>query len=295
MQQIGWLEVGAATLRQIRRPTQMVRVWLIAGNPLEGGAMILGILQARASSRRLPGKVLKPILGRPMLERQIERLRRSKRMERLVVATSADASDDAIAALCQSLAVDCFRGSLEDVLDRFYQAARRAAPRAVVRLTGDCPLADPIVIDRLIELHTAGGHQYTSNTLTRSFPDGLDAEVVDFGCLESAWREARLPSEREHVTPFIYHHPKRFRLGNLAEPDDLSHLRWVVDEPEDLAFIAAIYEALYPDNPAFTTADILALLERRPDIAALMGHAPTNEGYQRSLAADAAVLAKGKT
>jgi spore coat polysaccharide biosynthesis protein SpsF len=113
--------------------------------------------------------------------------------------------------------------------------------------------------------------------------------------VESAWREARLPSEREHVTPFIYRHPERFRLGNLAEPDDLSHLRWVVDEPEDLAFIAAIYEALYPDNPAFTTADILALLERRPDIAALMGHAPTNEGYQRSLAADAAVLAKGKT
>jgi spore coat polysaccharide biosynthesis protein SpsF len=257
--------------------------------------MILGILQARASSRRLPGKVLKPILGRPMLERQIERLRRSKRMDRLVVATSADPSDDAIAALCQSLAVDCFRGSLEDVLDRFYQAACRDAPRAVVRLTGDCPLADPIVIDRLIHLHAAAGYQYTSNTLTRSYPDGLDAEVVDFGCLESAWREARLPSEREHVTPFIYHHPERFRLGNLAGDADLSHLRWVVDEPEDLAFIAAIYEALYPSSPAFTTADILALLERRPDIAALMGHAPTNEGYQRSLAGDAAVLAKGKT
>ena len=158
--------------------------------------MILGILQARASSRRLPGKVMKPILGRPMLERQIERLRRARRLDKLVVATSTDPSDDPIAALCRSLAVECFRGSLDDVLDRFYQAARRAAPRAVVRLTGDCPLADPAVIDQLIELHARGGYDYTSNTLTRSYPDGLDAEVTQLHCLEAAWREARLPSER---------------------------------------------------------------------------------------------------
>ncbi len=259
--------------------------------------MILGILQARASSRRLPGKVLKPILGRPMLERQIERLRRAKRMDELVVATSTDASDDAIAALCQALAVDCFRGSLEDVLDRFYQAARRYAPRAVVRLTGDCPLADPQVIDQLIDMHLAGGFDYTSNVVKRSYPDGLDAEVTEFHCLETAWREATLPSEREHVTPFIRGQGKRYRFGDLMQPQDLSSQRWVVDDPEDFVFITAIYEALYPENPTFTTTDILALLERRPDIAALMGHSPTNEGYQRSLAADAAVLAarKGKT
>jgi spore coat polysaccharide biosynthesis protein SpsF len=259
--------------------------------------MILGILQARASSRRLPGKVLKPILGRPMLERQIERLRRARRLDKLVVATSTDASDDPIAALCQSLAVDCFRGSLDDVLDRFYQAARRYAPRAVVRLTGDCPLADPAVIDRLIDMHLTGGFDYTSNVVKRSYPDGLDAEVMEFHCLEAAWREATLPSEREHVTPFIRSQRERYRFGDLMQPQDLSDGRWVVDDPEDFAFVSAIYEALYPANPAFTTADILALLERRPDIAAKMGHAPTNEGYQRSLAADAAVLAarKGKS
>lgn len=258
--------------------------------------MILGILQARASSRRLPGKVLKPILGRPMLERQIERLRRSQRMQRLVVATSTDPSDDGIAQLCESLAIDCFRGSLEEVLDRFYQAARRHLARTVVRLTGDCPLADPIVIDQLIGLHEVAGYDYTSNTLTRTYPDGLDAEVVEFESLETAWREATLPSEREHVTPFIYHHPERFRLGNLRQDDDLTQLRWVVDEPQDFAFISAIYGALYPGDPAFTTGDVLALLERRPDIAGMMGHAPTNEGYQRSVAADAAALAarKGK-
>ncbi len=259
--------------------------------------MILGILQARTSSRRLPGKVLKPILGRPMLERQIERLRRARRLDKLVVATSTDASDDAIAALCRSLSVDCFRGSLDDVLDRFYQAARRYAPRAVVRLTGDCPLADPQVIDQLIDMHLAGGFDYTSNVVRRSYPDGLDTEVMGFHCLETAWREAVLPSEREHVTPFIRSHRERYRFGDLAQAEDLSDRRWVVDDPADFAFISAIYEALYPANPAFTTADILALLERRPDIAARMGHAPTNEGYQRSLAADAAALAarKGKT
>jgi spore coat polysaccharide biosynthesis protein SpsF len=235
--------------------------------------------------------VLKPILGRPMLERQIERLRRARRMDRLVVATSVDGSDDAIVALCESLTIECFRGLLEDVLDRVYQAAQSHAPRAVVRLTGDCPLADPTVIDQLIGLHMAGGYDYTSNTLVRTYPDGLDAEVVALTCLEAAWREANLPSEREHVTPFIYHHPQRFRLGNLAQPTDLSHLRWVVDEPADFAFISAIYEALYANNPAFDIADVLRLLAERPDIAGMMGHAPTNEGYQRSLAADAARLA----
>ena len=174
--------------------------------------MILGILQARASSRRLPGKVLKPILGRPMLERQIERLRRARRLDGLVVATSTDAGDDAIDALCRSLGVECFRGSLEDVLDRFYRAVLRHAPQSAVRLTADCPLADPAVIDRLVELHAAGGYDYTSNTLVRTYPDGLDAEVVALPCLEAAWREAALPSEREHVTPFIYNRPQRFRL-----------------------------------------------------------------------------------
>lgn len=256
--------------------------------------MILAILQARTSSRRFPGKVLKPVLGRPMLELQIERLRRARRMDRLVVATSDDGSDDAIAALCGSIGIDCFRGSLEDVLDRFYHAARLLAPRTVVRLTGDCPLADPAVIDQLIDLHATGGYDYSSNTLTRSYPDGLDAEVMQMHSLEAVWREAELPSEREHVTPFIYHHPERFRLGSLAQPTDLSHLRWVVDEPADLAFISAVYAALYPDKPAFETADVLALLARRSDIAAMMGQAPANEGYQRSLAADAAILAARK-
>jgi spore coat polysaccharide biosynthesis protein SpsF len=257
--------------------------------------MILGILQARASSRRLPGKVLKPILGRPMLERQIERLRRARRLDRLTVATSTDAGDDAIAALCAGLGVDCFRGSLDDVLDRFYRAALASGPETVVRLTGDCPLTDPAVIDQLIDLHRSGGYDYTSNTLTRTYPDGLDAEVMQLPCLEAAAREADLPSEREHVTPFIYRHPERFRLGNLAQAPDLSQQRWVVDDADDFAFVTAVYEALYPTKPAFASADILDLLACRPDLAASMGRAPLNEGMARSLAEDAEYLARKGT
>jgi spore coat polysaccharide biosynthesis protein SpsF len=253
--------------------------------------MILGILQARASSRRLPGKVLKPLLGRPMLERQIERLGRARRLDRLTVATSTDTSDDAIAELCARIGIDCFRGSLGDVLDRFYRAALAAKPDMVVRLTGDCPLTDPAVIDALIDLHRAGSFDYSSNAQVRTYPDGLDAEIMQLATLETAWREATLPSEREHVTPFIHRRPERFRLGSLTQTPDRSHLRWVVDDPQDFVFVTAIYEALYPPNPAFTSADILDLLARRPDIAALMGGAATNEGYARSLAADARHLA----
>lgn len=256
--------------------------------------MIVGILQARTSSRRLPGKVLKPILGRPMLERQLERLKRARKLDALLVATSADASDDAIVALCSELGVRCFRGSLDDVLDRFYQAACAADARTVVRLTGDCPLADPGLIDKLVALHVGGTDDYTSNTLRRSFPDGLDAEVMRMSCLAAAWRDARLSSEREHVTPFIYHHPDRFRLGNLSQERDFSAMRWVVDDPADFEFVSSIYGALYPARPDFGTDDILALLQSRPDIAARMGGAKLNEGYELSLRADAAAAEKGK-
>lgn len=255
--------------------------------------MIVGILQARTSSRRLPGKVLKAILGRPMLERQLERLRRVRRFDVLVIATSTDTTDDAIAALCGEMGIGCYRGSLEDVLDRFYRAASLANASTVVRLTGDCPLTDPGLIDSLVDLHLGSEDDYTSNTLKRSYPDGLDAEVMRMSCLEVAWREARLPSEREHVTPFIYRHPERFRLGNLAQQKDLSALRWVVDDPADFDFVASIYAALYPTKPSFGTDDILALLESRPELAAKMGRAKLNEGYELSLQADAAAGGKG--
>ncbi|HUK99984.1 MAG TPA: glycosyltransferase family protein, partial [Nitrospirota bacterium] len=186
--------------------------------------MILSILQARVSSTRLPGKVLKPILGRPMLLLQIERIKRATQIDRLILATSADPSDDPVEKLCLEHNISCYRGSLNDVLDRFYQAAMPLHPDHVVRLTGDCPLADPLVIDQVISFHRQGNFDYTSNVVEPSFPDGLDVEIFRFSCLEEAWKEAALPSQREHVTPFIHLQPDRYKIGSVKNTVDLSKL-----------------------------------------------------------------------
>lgn len=244
---------------------------------------ILGVLQARMSSKRLQGKVLAPILGKPMLARQIERVRRARRLDALVVATSTDASDDALETVCRAAEVPCFRGSLNDVLDRFYQAALPHSPQHVVRLTGDCPLAEPALIDALIERHLRDDADYTSNALEPTYPDGLDVEVVKWSALETAWREAKLGWHREHVMPFIHSQPQRFKLSSCKHASDLSKLRWTVDEPQDLALVTAIYEALYPSNPAFGMTEILALLEREPRLATMNTKLERNEGLAMSV------------
>jgi spore coat polysaccharide biosynthesis protein SpsF len=248
--------------------------------------MILAILQARVSSTRLPGKVLKHILGRPMLLLQIERVRRSQGFDKLIVATSTDPSDDAIESLCRMNSIDCFRGSLQDVLDRFYQAALPFKPEHVVRLTGDCPLADPEVIDRVIDVHLKGSFDYTSNVLEPTYPDGLDVEVVRFSSLAQARHEATLPSHHEHVTLYVHQHPELFRTANVRSEQDLSALRWTVDEPADLEVVKRIYEGIYPKNPEFTTRDILSFLDDHPDLKVLNTVHRRNEGLARSLAED---------
>lgn len=254
--------------------------------------MIMAILQARFSSTRFPGKVLKPILGKPMLLLQIERVRRVQGIDRFVLATSTHPSDDEVARICREAGLTVFRGSLDDVLDRLFQAAQRARPDHVVRLTGDCPLTDADLIDRAIDFHVRGNFDYSSNTIEPTWPDGLDVEVVRFFCLEQAWREAILPSEREHVTSFIYTRPERFRIGNLKNNVDLSALRWTVDEPADFELVRTIYEALYPVNPAFGTSDILALLEKRPQLEMINKGFQRNAGYMKSLYEDASFLKK---
>lgn len=254
----------------------------------------LAILQARTSSSRLPGKVLMPILGKPMLFRQIERLNRCREFDQLVVATSVDPSDDPLAEACRDDGIACFRGSLDDVLGRFVKAARQYNPQVVVRLTGDCPLTDHRVIDNVIRHFLAGNYDYASNCLPPTFPDGLDVEVMRFDCLEQAFAEAVLPSHREHVTPFLRAYPERFKAGNYAADIDCSHLRWTVDEPEDLEFVRQIYERLYPGNPDFSTEDILGLLDREPELRKINAHFSRNEGTKKSLLADAQFLAGGK-
>jgi spore coat polysaccharide biosynthesis protein SpsF len=223
--------------------------------------MILAVLQARMSSTRLPGKVMADVLGQPMIARQIERLARSARIDRLVVATSVDPTDDALAGWGEGAGVSVVRGPLEDVLGRFGGVVR-AHPQAttVLRLTADCPLADPGVIDALVDRRLAAGADYANNvTPERTFPHGLDAEAMSPEALLAAEAEAADPYEREHVTPFIYRRPDRFRLATLTREPSLAHLRWTVDLPADLAFVRGAYAALYPRDPAFTTDDVAAL------------------------------------
>lgn len=240
--------------------------------PMTSPVGVLCVLQARMSSTRLPGKVLRPILGRPMLEMQIERIRRAKKIGRLVVATSMESSDQPIAGLCKSLDVDCYQGSLGDVLDRYYQAARAYRPQHVMRLTGDCPLTDPALLDALVDLHLEGAYDYSANVHERTYPDGLDAEIFRFQLLEEAWTLAKTSFEREHVTPYMYRTGPAFNRGALKDTVDRANLRWTVDHPEDLEFVSRIFEALYPRDPAFDTAAVHAFLESHPDIQKINAH-----------------------
>ena len=222
--------------------------------------MTVAVLQARMSSTRLPGKVMKPLAGRPMIERQLERLRRCETLDRIVVATSDDPSDDVLATHLQSIGVPVFRGSLTDVLARYLGAAHAFGIQGqMVRLTADCPLADPGVIDDCVRLQRELGVDYVSNGRRRTYPHGLDVEVFELDALEIAGREATDPYDREHVTPFIYRHPERFSLGELVQARDESHLRWTVDTPEDFDFVGRVYAALYPGKPDFTSDDVRAL------------------------------------
>ena len=231
--------------------------------------MILAILQARMSSTRLPGKVLKPIMGQPMLELQIERVSRCKGLDRIIVATSTHDEDSAIVQLCKGLGIGFYRGDLNNVLDRYYRAARQFGADHVVRITGDCPLIDPVFIDRLIAFYMARGSDYASNCRPPTLPDGLDAEIFSFAALEQAWNEATDPFELEHVMSFILKHPERFSISNFQHKENLSHLRWTVDEPEDFDMVSQIYEALYPKKPRFGTEDVLGFLKKHPDLTML--------------------------
>jgi len=254
---------------------------------------VVAILQARTSSSRLPNKVLLPILGKPMIEHQIDRMSFCKNIDQLVVATSNDKSDDTIENLCNKLGISCFRGDLHDVLDRFYQAAKLLKPDHIVRLTGDCPLIDPKVIDAVITKHLDDRADYTSNCCPPTYPDGLDVEVLRFSVLKESWEKAVLPSNREHVTLYVREKDNNYQLSNYIGDVDLSEMRWTVDEPKDLEFVTKVYEELYHINNNFNTADILELLEDNDDISFINSAIQRNEGLLKSLHQDK-LLNKGK-
>lgn len=225
-----------------------------------------------------------------MLWYHLERIRQVTKLDKIIVATSDQPDDDAIEHFCDESGVVCFRGSLNDVLDRYYRAASEYKADTVIRLTGDCPLADPEVIDTGIEFFLKHDFDYASNCIERSYPIGLDMEVFSFACLKEAWKEATLPSQREHVTLFIQDNPARYKIGHFKNDKNLSHHRWTVDEPADFEFVKRVYESLYESNPRFTTEDILTLLKTNPELCRINYHIVHGEGYLKSLEEDAAFL-----
>lgn len=232
--------------------------------------MIGAIVQARMGSTRLQGKSLADVCGKPLLQRVLERLAHSRYVERVVVATTDQPEDDAIEQLARRLNVEVYRGDVADVLDRFYQAARRFDIAVIVRITADDPFKDPVVLDEIVRhyLEAEGAFDYVSNTIEPSYPEGLDVEVFSWAALERAWREASKPVEREHVTPYIWMQPERFRLRNVRLPHDLSHLRWTVDNEKDLAFARAVYSA-FGGERLFLMEDILRLLQESAELRAM--------------------------
>jgi len=243
----------------------------VAGTPSKP-QRVVAILQARMSSSRLPGKVLRPLVGAPMILRQIERLRRAGALDGIVVATSTGASDDVLCDTCGAAGIEVLRGDLDDVLGRYRKAARALGdPAHVVRLTADCPLADWTVVDACVALHLQAGADYTSNVIQRSYPKGLDVEVMTLAALDRAWREASDAYEREHVTPYIHRHPERFSLAHLTQGVDQSAWRWTVDTAEDWAMVEAVYQALYRPGEPFTCEAVAGFLEAHPKTAQLNG------------------------
>lgn len=234
---------------------------------------IVATIEARMTSTRLPGKVLKPILGQPMLSLLIERLKRSK-VDAIVVATTDKPSDDAVEALAHQLGVGCFRGSEDDVLDRVLRAAQSVNADLIVEITGDCPLVDPGVVNRIIDSFLATGVDYACNTLNGTYPRGLDVKVFPTAVLAEVESLTQDPADREHVSLYIYEHPERYRLHSVESglPEHCADWRLTVDTPDDFALIEAIYQRLYPNKPDFTLDDVVALLQAHPELAALNQH-----------------------
>ena len=239
-----------------------------------GKKKVVCIIQARTGSTRLPEKVLTMIKDQPMIVHVLNRLRKSKKIDQIILATTNLPEDERLTDLASSQKIDSFAGSEHDVLDRFYQAAKRYQAEIVVRCTGDCPVIDYQVTDMIIDKHLKSSNDYTSNTVTRTYPRGLDTEVINFEVLEQSAGAAKKPYEREHVTPYLYQHPEFYSIGQVEaegirrQPD----LRLTVDTQDDLNFISKIFDFLYEQNPYFLIDDILKLLDQEPKLKKMNSH-----------------------
>jgi spore coat polysaccharide biosynthesis protein SpsF (cytidylyltransferase family) len=241
---------------------------------------IIGIIiQARINSTRLPKKVIKKIEGKTILEHVILRLKKVKRGTLIILATTNKKEDDVLEKIAQKCKVAVYRGSEADVLDRFYQAAKLFNIDPIVRITADCPLIDPKIVEKVIKFYIGGNYDYVSNTHPVSYPDGQDVEVFSFKTLKKTWEKATSDFDREHVVDYILKNPNIFKMGNVANNKDISSIRITLDEKEDMALIKKIYKELYAKNQFFGMREMLQLFKQKPELIKINQHIPKTEGY----------------
>lgn len=225
------------------------------------------------SSTRLPGKIMLNLHGKTVLQHVIERVSASMHIDKVVVATTDFSVDDTIIEECERLGIDTFRGSSEDVLSRYYGCARQYGADTVIRITSDCPVIDPILLDAMVEYFHSNDFDYVSNTIERTFPRGLDAEIFTFKALEKAFNEATEPFEKEHVTPYIHlSHPEKFSLGSYTNNQNNSQYRLTLDTQDDWTLIKKIYDSLYHKGEIFSYDQVITLLKEQPDLANINAH-----------------------
>jgi len=244
----------------------------------------VAIVQARMSSSRLPGKVLKVLAGKPVLYHIYERLSECRLLDAIVFATSTEETDNPIALFCEEVGAPCFRGDLADVLDRYYQTALKNDADVIVRITGDCPVIDPVVVDAVVAGFLSGNYDFYG--LGGEFPDGLDCTVFSFKAIQKAWKESILLSDREHVGPYIERNPEVFKSGVLELFVGLSSMRWTLDEPQDFELLSLIYTELYKQGTIFYTHQIVEFLKINPSLLKINSNIIRNEGYLKSLLAE---------
>ena len=245
---------------------------------------VVAIIQARMGSTRFPGKMLKLLGDKPLIWQVVHRVQQATLVDKVVLATSINKNNKPLVQEVQSYGVDCFVGDENDVLDRFYQCAKKFKASTIVRVTGDCPFIDPEVIDAVISLFKKNALDYASNVLPPTYPDGLDVEVFSFAALEKAWKEAKLQSEREHVTPYIWKNETIFKRMTHKNKEDLSSIRLTVDEEKDLVLVNTIIQKI--GKPDFLLKDIMKVIRENPAFLKINKDIERNEGYQKSLHED---------
>ena len=248
--------------------------------------MVIAIMQARMGSARLPNKVLRTIKGKTLLELYINRVKQSQLVEKIVVATTTNPRDTVIEETVSKFGIECFRGSEDDLLDRYYQCAKKYHADVIVRVTPDDPFVDYRVIDRAVQIFRDNEVDFVTNHFDPTYPEGLDVEVYSIEALEKSWKEAELLSEREHVFPYIQNHKDQFKIINFKQDKDYSHLRWTIDYECDFEMTKRIYDHLYDKKRIFLQEDIVRLLENHPEIAELNAHIKRKEGVNRTKAHD---------